>query len=158
MTTNWNAQVRKLKAVQGPTPLPGPAPAVTRPTKDASPPASTPAKTTETPRRKEKKEVVEETPRKEKKEVQEMGGVKFVVQRLNSNAPRRNRRNSAKSVSKPVSSSNTGQKVDETNETGTASDRDADLPLTVAGAVALGFATLGSVLVSVGFGGGIVSL
>ncbi len=82
-----------------------------------------------------------------------MGGVKFVVQRLNSNAPRRNRRNSAKSASKPVSSSNTGQKVDETNETGTA-----DLPLTVAGAVALGFATLGSVLVSVGFGGGIVSL
>ncbi len=85
-----------------------------------------------------------------------MGGVKFVVQRLNSNAPRRNRRNSAKSASKPVSSSNTGQKVDETNETGTASD--ANLPLTVAGAVALGFATLGSVLVSVGFGGGIVSL
>lgn len=84
-----------------------------------------------------------------------MGGVKFVVQRLNSNASRRNRpnrRNSAKSKrSGPVSSQNTSRKADETTETAS----DADLPLTVAGAAALGFATLGSVLVSVGFGGGI---
>lgn len=140
MATNWNAQVKRLKAVKGPDPLPGPPPLpVTRPVRQD---ASSSAKTTETQRP------------KEKKEVQEMGGVKFVVQRLNSNASRRNRPNSAKSKrSGPVSSQNTSRKADDTTETGTASD--ADLPLTVAGAVALGFATVGSVLVSVGFGGGL---